>query len=67
MHCERPGPRTARNRRAGALLTYEGWGHWAAGHFSGSGCVSRRVEGYLIGTEPPAPGTSCPAVPYEPG
>jgi pimeloyl-ACP methyl ester carboxylesterase len=44
---------------AATLLTYEGWGHTVYGR---TDCVGAVVDRYLLTVEPPAVGTSCPAV-----
>ncbi|WP_228973196.1 alpha/beta hydrolase [Streptomyces sp. DH12] len=41
----------------GMLLTYEGLGHTAYGR--SNACVTKAVDGYLIGLEEVAPGTTC--------
>jgi pimeloyl-ACP methyl ester carboxylesterase len=45
--------------RTGVLLTYEGEGHGA--YLSGSPCVMRAVDAYLLKGDLPQAGTSCPA------
>jgi pimeloyl-ACP methyl ester carboxylesterase len=45
--------------KTGVLVTYEGEGHGA--YLSGSSCVMRTVDTYVLNGTPPAAGTSCPA------
>jgi pimeloyl-ACP methyl ester carboxylesterase len=45
--------------KTGVLVTYEGEGHGA--YLSGSGCVTKTVDAYLLEGKIPAADTSCPA------
>jgi hypothetical protein len=45
--------------KTGVLVTYEGEGHGA--YLSGSSCVMRTVDTYLLNGKLPAADTSCPA------
>ena len=46
--------------RSGVLVTYDGDGHTA--YDTGSACVDRLVDDYLINRTAPADGTRCPKV-----
>jgi hypothetical protein len=45
---------------SGVLLSYDGDGHTA--YKTGSDCVDRAVDDYLISLRPPKSGTSCPKI-----
>ncbi|SDQ59994.1 alpha/beta hydrolase fold [Thermostaphylospora chromogena] len=45
---------------SGVLLSFDGDGHTA--YFTGSSCVDRAVDTYLIDVKPPADGTTCPKI-----
>jgi pimeloyl-ACP methyl ester carboxylesterase len=48
------------------LVTYDGAGHAAYRTARGSACITQIVDRHLLTTEPPAPDTHCPTVPYQP-
>ncbi|MGP3959296.1 alpha/beta hydrolase [Nonomuraea sp. 3N208] len=48
-----------RQLKTGVLVTYEGEGHGA--YLSGSGCVMKAVDAYLLEGKLPTPSTTCPA------
>ncbi|WP_327089091.1 alpha/beta hydrolase [Nonomuraea sp. NBC_01738] len=52
-------PKLTAQLKTGVLLTYEGEGHGA--YLSGSSCVTRALDTYLLTGKTPAPGTTCPA------
>jgi pimeloyl-ACP methyl ester carboxylesterase len=45
--------------KTGVLVTYEGEGHGA--YLSGSSCIMRTVDAYVLNDKLPAAGTTCPA------